>query len=236
MQPFMSLKKKRNLFPLMPTSLIRIQPNLVSSQLQVKMTETKQESFPVPLGMLHQTLPSQKRRHPTEYIQSRMVLTGSRNPKAFSSFGPPHSQARMECKTCLVLKHNCLPRAQRLKFFLRPSKISWPHPISPGDRHNRHALVCSPVDGSTSEPGGPSALSQIASSSEQPASAHPNEPGLTQTLKVTSPDDSLIPAGAQRSAGPVDPVSEALVKFLIPPHLPYASRCLNSDVSTLKHR
>jgi len=109
-------KKKINLFPLMPARFVHMQPDIISAQLQIKVPETKQESFSVPLDVPHHAHPSQKRRHPTENIQSGTMLAGGRKAKPFSSFGPAHSQPGMEAKARLIFKHHRLAKPQIFEF------------------------------------------------------------------------------------------------------------------------
>lgn len=236
LQSLMTLDEKIHLDSLMPARFIDIQPDFISPQPQVKLSQAKQESFSVSLNMPHQTLPSQKRRHPAKNIQPGAVLTGCRYPQTFSSFSPPYSQPRMERKARLVLKHHGFLRAQRLKFFLTPSKISSLPAILPEDTHNWHASVDIPIDASTSGPGGPSSLFQIAASNGPQASARPNGPDLIQTPGETSPDRSPRPSRPRPSDARAGRAAVALSKPPIHARLPYASRGSGSGVSALRYR
>lgn len=236
LESLMTLDKKINLVSLMQASLVNIQPDLISSQSQVKLSQAKQESLSIPLDMPHHTLPSQKRRHPAKDIQPGAVLTGCRYPKSFSSFRPAHSQPRMERKTRLVLKEDGFLRAQRLKFFLTTSKISSPPAISPEDKHSWRASAGIPIDASTSGPDGPSSLFQIAASNGRRASARPNGLGLARTPEETSQDHSLRFSGLRPSTARADRAVPAILKLSILARLPGASRGSGFGVLVLRYR
>lgn len=178
----------------MPASLIYIQPNGIALQTPIKMSQSFNESLTItPFGVNH-PMPTQQRSYPSRKVQTFPMLAGSGHSQPLANASPTATQARMQGKTCLVLKDHCLLKTQGLKFFLKPSETAWSHPHELEDRHNWLASTGTPVDASSAELALPLALGQTAALGAPPRSVRPNAYGLNQTL----PDSSL--SGRQASS------------------------------------
>ena len=170
----------------MPASLIYIQPNGIALQTPIKMSQSSNKSLTItPFGLNH-SIPTQQRSHPPRKVQTFPMLAGGGHPQPLANASPTATQARMQGKTCLVLKDHCLLRTQGLKFFLKPSETAWSHPHELEDRHSRLASTGTPADASSAEPASPLALGQTAALGAPPRSVRPNAHGLNQILPGSS--------------------------------------------------
>jgi hypothetical protein len=171
----------------MPTSLIHIQPDGIALQTPGKMSQSLNKSLTITPFGLNRPLPTQQRSYPSRKVQTFPMLAGSGHPQPLANPSPTTTQARMEGKTCLVLKDHCLLRTQGLKFFLKPSETAWSHPRELEDRHSRLASTGTQVGASSAELVSPLALGQTAVLGAPPRWVRPNAHGLNRTL----PDSSL---------------------------------------------
>lgn len=196
----------------MPTSLICIQPDGVALQTPIKMSQNFNKSLTVPAFGLNHPIPTQQRSHPSRKVQTFPMLAGSGYPQPLANASPTATQARMQSKTCLVLKDHCFLRTQGLKFFLKPCETAWFPPHELEDRHSRLASTGTPVDASSAELVSPLALGQTAALDVSPRWVHPNEHGLNRTLPGSFLSWRQAPSACWRlteSAGPTEFVAEA---------------------------
>lgn len=191
MNPSMVLQKKPDLFSFMPFSPIHIEVDSKSTELFQHMLQHLQESLMIAVRGAYQAFPSQQWRHPTGHIEPLLVLAGSRNFESLTFLSPASSQAGMQAKASLILKHNGFILLQAAEFFLTPDENGGRVLSEPEDKHSRLFSGYNP-DGVTSiVPGGLSNLSQTAVSSEPPESDHPSQLLPDQTPKAVFPDVPL---------------------------------------------
>lgn len=182
-QAYVRFDKDSDFLSRVPLGSVHIQPDRIPLEAP---TETPQEPFSVSSRQPHQAPWTQQRGHPAQHIEPLAMLTGGGNPKPLALLGPPHSQTGMQGETGFVLKNNGLLRTQRPELFLTPcGTFSLLRP-SPEDTNNWPASGDTPVDASSTEPDGPSALSQTDASGEPPAWDHPSGLDLAPTPKATS--------------------------------------------------
>jgi hypothetical protein len=174
-------------------------------QTPIKMPQGLNKSLTItPLGLNH-PMPTQQRSYPSRKVQTFPMLAGSGYPQSLANAGPTTTQARMQSKPCLILKNHCLLRTQGLEFFLKPSETACSHPRELEDRHNRLASTDTPADASIAELASPLALSQTTASGVPPQWAHPNAPGLNQTLLGSSLSERQAPSACWTLADSADP-------------------------------
>jgi hypothetical protein len=218
----------------MPAGLIHIQPDGVALQTPIKMSQNINKSLTItPFGLNH-PIPTQQRSHPSRKVQTFPMLAGSGHPQPLANASPTATQARMQAKTCLVLKDHCLLRTQDLKFFLKPSETAWPPPSELEDRHSRLASTDTPADASSAELASPLALGQTAALGAPPRWARPNAHGLNRTLPGSFPSERQAPSACRtltESAGPTDFEAEAQ-----PTHLGSRNESSGSSSSELSPR
>jgi len=178
----------------MPAGLIHIQPDGVALQTPIKMSQNLDKSLTITPFSLNYPIPTQQRSHPSRKVQTFPMLACGGHPQPLANASPTPTQARMQGKTCLVLKDHCFLRTQGLKFFLKPSETVWSHPREPEDRHSRLASTGTPVDASSAELASPLALGQTAALGGPPRWARPNEHGLNRTLPGSSLSDRQAPS------------------------------------------
>jgi hypothetical protein len=85
-----------NFFPLMPSSAVYKQPDLVTLESTVELTEASKESFSVSLRAPQHSHLSQQRCNPAKYIQSLSMLAGGQDPQPLADF--PHPLPRRGCR------------------------------------------------------------------------------------------------------------------------------------------
>ena len=150
---------------------------------------------------------TQQRSYPSRKVQTFPMLAGSGHPQPLANASPTATQARMQGKTCLVLKDHCFLRTQDLKFFLKPSETAWSHPRELEDRYSWLASTGTPTDASSAELASPLALGQTVALGASPRWARPNEYGLNRTLPGSSPSETQAPSACWTlivSAGPTE--------------------------------
>jgi hypothetical protein len=196
----------------MPASLIHIQPDGIALQTPIKMSQSLNKSLTItPFGLNH-PMPTQQRSHPSRKVQTFPMLAGSGHPQPLANVSPTATQARMQGKTCLVLKDHCLLRTQGLKFFLKPSETAWSHPSELEDSYSRLASTGIPVDASSAELVSPLASGQTAALGAPPRWARPNEHGLNRTLPGSFLSERQAPSACRtltELAGPTEFEAEA---------------------------
>jgi hypothetical protein len=196
----------------MPTSLIHIQPDGVALQTPIKMPQNFNKSLTIPPFGLNHPIPTQQRSHPSRKVQTHPMLAGSGHPQPLANAGPTATQARMQGKTCLVLKDHCFLTSQSLKFFLKPSEIARSHLCELEDRHSWLVSTGTPVDASSAELVSLLALGQNAALDGPPRWVRPNEHGLNRTLLAPFLSERQVPSACWRlteSAGQTEFVAEA---------------------------
>jgi hypothetical protein len=196
----------------MPTSLIHIQPDGVASQTPIKMFQNFNKSLTIPPFGLNHPIPTQQRSHPSRKVQTYPMLAGSGHPQPLANASPTAPQARMQGKTCLVLKNHCFLRTQDLKFFLKPSETARSHPRELEDKHSWLASTGTLTDASSAELVSPLALAQTAALDVSPRWVRPNEHGLNRTRPGSFLSEKQVPSACRRlteSAGPNEFVAEA---------------------------
>jgi len=187
----------------MPTSAIDIQPHPIPPQSTNQMSEHHHESRAVPVGRSHQTVPSQKWRHPPREVEPFVMLAGCGNPKTLPLGSPPPSQARMQGEARLILKDDGLAPAQRLEFFLTDAGTARHPPSAPAGTHGWPASGETPTGASTSALAAPSSRCQTPASSAPPAWAHPTAREAAQRPGASAPDAAPVCGGGRESIGPV---------------------------------
>jgi hypothetical protein len=196
----------------MPTSLIYIQPDGVALQTPIKMSQNFNKSLTIPSFGLNHPIPTQQRSHPSRKVQTGPMLARRGDPQPLANADPTATQARMQGKTCLVLKDHCFLRTQGLQFFLKPSEIACSLPRELEDRHSWLASTGTPADASSAELASPLALGQTVSLDAPPQWGHPNAHGLNQTLPDSSLSERQVSSACWRltdSAGPTEFEAEA---------------------------
>ncbi len=196
----------------MPAGLIRIQRDGVALQTPIKMSQNFNKSLTIPPFGLNHPIATQQRSYPSRKVQTFPMLAGSGHPQPLANASPTATQARMQGKTCLVLKDHCFLRTQGLKFFLKPSETAWSHPSELEDRHSWLASTGTPVDASSAELVSPLALGQTAALDVSPRWVRPNEHGLNRTLPGSFLSERQVPSVCWRlteSADPTESVAEA---------------------------
>ena len=183
--------KTINLFPLMPSGPIYIQPYREASQMATKMLQTGQESFSVSMRPSDHPPSAQQRSHPSKQIQTLAMLARRRNPQPASSLCPSYPQTRVQGKPRFVFKNDGFFRSQRLDFFLRFVQIPWPLHFVLGGKCTQRVSSDTPIGASKTEPDEPLTLSRSVFSGERPRSDRPTEPDLVQILMETFP--SVLP-------------------------------------------
>jgi hypothetical protein len=196
----------------MPASLIYIKPDGVASQTPIKMSQSLNKSLTItPFGLNH-SIPTQQRSHPSRKVQTFPMLACSGHPQPLANACPTATQARMQGKTCLVLKDHCFLRTQGLKFFLKPCETAWSHPRELEDRHSQLASTGTLTDASSAELASPLTLGQIAALGAPPPWARPNEHGLNRTLPGSFLNERQAPSACwtlTETAGPIEFEAEA---------------------------
>ena len=196
----------------MPAGLIHIQPDGVTLQTPIKMSQNLDKSMTItPFGLNH-PIPTQQRNHPSRKVQTFPMLAGSGHPQPLANTSPTATQARMQGKTCLVLKDHCFLRTQGVKFFLKPSETAWSPSRELEDRHSRLASTGTLADASSAELASPLALGQTAALGAPPRWARPNEHGLNQTLPGSFLNERQAPSACwtlTESGGPTESEAEA---------------------------
>ena len=235
-QTFMSFEESPDFFSLVPTGSIDIQPNRVTSELAIEMSQTLQKSLPIAFGNTDHPLTSQQGSYPAKYIQPFAVLTGRGDSQSLSSFSPTSTCTGMQTKSRFILKNQRFPRPQTIEFFLKLFGIS-EHPWhGPVNTNNYPASLYTQADVANVGLGEFLSLSQADALNAQPTSAHPNELDSTQTPTATSLNLSLISFGYLLFIH-YAALSQALtLMLLILARLPHASIDLNSAASNLKRR
>ena len=232
----MLLKKFLYRFALMPTCTVNIQPDGISPQPLVKMSQNLEESISVTSLCLNHTHTTQKWGYPSRNIQTLLMLAGGRNLQPLSNASPYPPQTRMKGKTTFILKNNGFFLSQRFKFFLKPCKIALHLQPLLAYTHDWHALTYTPTGASSSGLDELSALHQTAVASGSSGWGHPSERDLTQTSAGTDPNVflptlqfwDLAAQGVLASVWALWPLSR--------PYLLLASNGLSSYGSDLKHR
>jgi hypothetical protein len=196
----------------MPAGLIHIQPDGVALQTPIKVSQDLDKSLTItPFGLNH-PIPTQQGSHPSRKVQTFPMLAGRGHPQPLADASPTTTQARMQGKTCLVLKDHGFLGTQGLKFFLKPSETAWSAPRELEDRHSRLASTGIPADASSAELASPLALDQTAALGAPPRWAHPNEHGLNRTLRGSFLSERQAPSACwtlTESAGPTEFEAEA---------------------------
>lgn len=230
------LEKRLDFFSLVPTGPIDIQPNRITSELSIEMSQTLQKSLSVAFGNIDHSLAPQQGSHPAKDIQPFAVLTGRWNSQPLSSFSPASTRTGMQAKASFILEDDGFPGLQTTEFFLKSYGIS-EHPwLEPVNTNNYPVSPYIPVDASNVGLGEALSLSQTDALNEPLMWAHPNEPDSAQTLTATSLNLSLFSYGYLLLIH-YAALSQALtVMLLILLRLPYASIDLNSVASNLKRR
>ena len=236
MQPPMGSNKQIDFFSLMPLGSVHVEMNRVTPKTSVKMFQTFNESFPVALRRSDHPSSPQQRSHPSKQIKPLAVLTGSRDAQSLSDLRPTKPKARMQSKTCFILKDYGLSRPKRSQFFLGCGEISSPLRLATEDTYTPLALIGTPIGASTVAPAGPSALFQNTASCESPAWGHPTSPDSTRTLKGLSQDDFLIPYAPLGSVEQDGLVASGFPALPVLDHLPDESIDSNSAGLCPGHR
>jgi hypothetical protein len=220
-----------NLFPLMPTGAIYKEPDLVTLKSTIELAEASKESFSVSLRAPQHSDPPQQRGNPSKDVQSLVMLAGSQDPKPLADFSPPSTKTWMQGKTCFIFKDDGLFRFQRPEFFLTCGETSWHPRRAPVNTRTLLASSGTPTDASTTEPGVPSDVFQIDSSSGLLRSDHPSEPDSDHIPGVTSPNALPTPGALARSTELAARVALPVLGIPGLVHLPCASIYSSSDVS-----
>jgi len=221
--------KTINLFPLMPSGPIYIQPYREASQMATKMLQTGQESFSVSMRPSDHPPSAQQRSHPSKQIQTLAMLARRRNPQPASSLCPSYPQTRVQGKPRFVFKNDGFLRSQMSEFFLTPDESVWHLRSLPEDTYTLPASVDTLTGASRTEPDEPSGLSRTDASDGPRAWDRPigragarmpqeTSPGLLLTVFAPSASGAAGALVASRAPGP-----------LPPDRLPGASRDSNSD-------
>lgn len=196
----------------MPAGLIHIQPDGVALQTPIKMSQNLDKSLTITPFVMNHPIPTRQGSHPSRKVQTCSMLAGSGHPQPLANASPTATQARMQGKTCLVLKDHCFFGTQGLKFFLKPSETAWSPPCELEDRHSRLASTGTPADASSAEPASPLALGQTAALGTPPRWVRPNAHGLNRTLPGSSLSERQAPSACwtlTESAGPTEFEAEA---------------------------
>jgi hypothetical protein len=221
MKPSMSLKKKLNGLPTMPSGPIHIQPDRIPFEPSVEIFQTAHKPLSVPSRPSHKAIATQKRRYPPEDIQPLAMLARGRDLEPVSFSCPSHPYARMEGEARFILKHDRFPGAQSLQFFLKPDETS-SHPLFvPEVTNNSLVSAGTPIDASAPGPDVPSALFRTAASSVPPAWDRPIVRDSARTSKGTSP--SVIAMCAESSAS--DEQGDRVSWGVRMPSTPFRSPC-----------
>jgi len=229
MKAGMRLYKEIDLFPLMPSGPVYIEPDREASQVAAKMFQTSKESFPVSVRPSDHPPSAQKRGNPSKEIQPLAMLARRRNLKPSSPFCPSYPQTRVQRKPRFILKDDGFLRAQRSEFFLTPYESAWPLRSSPEDTYSLPASVDSLTGASRTEPDEPSGLSRTDASDAPQGWGRPIGPDGARMPREISPDP--LPAAfaplASSAAGAL--VASRAPGPLPPDRLPGAPRDSSSD-------
>ena len=228
-QTFMSLNKKIDFLPSMPSCPIHIKPDGMPLEPAIHLFQRVKEPFPVSLRPSHQALTPEQGSHPAKEVKALMMLASRRDPKPLAGPGPAHAQTRMKRKSGFILKNNGFSRTQRLDFFLRPDQTAWPLRFVLEGKCSQPASSGNPTGASKIGPGEPSKLSQNAASGEPPRSGHPIGLGLIHTRLEVFPDVLPVRGASWKSNGLDGPVFSPVLKTLAPVRSLCASRDSNFD-------
>jgi len=215
-----------------PWRSIDIDPDFETFEPVAYMSENIKKALTIPFGSPNHPPSAQKRSDPARKIQTLAMLACCRNLKGLSPFCPSSPQARMEAKTCLVLKDDGLLGLKVSEFFLTTDETAWHLPNGPEGKHSWHASSDNPTDASTFGLVEPSGLSQSISSNGQPALDHPIQHETSQTPEDSSLDDPPARAQAPRSAvqdGQAEGSVEETRYLLGSPHGPIDSSSCGLD-------
>jgi len=225
----MGVYKEINLFPLMPSGPVYIEPDGKASQAATKMLQARKKSFPVSTGRSDHSPSAQKRSHPSKEIQPLAVLTGRRNPQPCSFLCPSYAQTRVQRKSRFVLKDDRFLRAQSSEFFLRPDGSVWLLRSSPEDTYSLPASVDSLTGASRTGPDAPSGLSRTDASDAPRGWDRPIGHDGGQMLKGICPGPLPAASGPLASSVPGALAASPAPKPLSRDRLLGASRDSSSD-------
>lgn len=221
--------KEVNLFSLMPSGPIHIQPDGEASQVATEMFQASNKSFPVSTRRPDHSPSAQKRSDPSKQVQSLAMLTRRRNPQASSPLCPPYPQTRVQGKACFVLKDDGFLRAQISEFFLTPDGSASLLRSSPEDTYSLPASVGILTGASRTAPDEPSGLSRTDASDGPRGWGRPIGPSGAQMLQETSLDLPLTAFAPLASNVAGVPTASRAPKPLFHDRLPDASRDSSSD-------
>lgn len=221
--------KEINLFPLMPSCSVHIEPDRKASELATQMLQASKKPFSVSVGPSDHSPSAQQRSDPSKQIQPLAMLARRRNPQPSSPLCPSYPQTRVERKPRFVLKDDGFLRAQSSEFFLTSDESAWPLRSWPGDTYSLPASVDSLTGASRTEPDEPSGLSQTDASDGPRGWGRPIGPDGARMPREISPGP-LPAAFAPLASGAADaPVASRAPGPLPPDCLPGASRDSSSD-------
>jgi hypothetical protein len=113
-----------DLFSLVPWRSIGVNPDFEPFESMAYMSENIKKALTIPCDGPNHPPSAQKRSDPARKIQTLAMLACCGNLKRLSPFCPSSAQARMEAKTCLVLKDNGLSGPKVSEFFLTTDEIA----------------------------------------------------------------------------------------------------------------
>ena len=232
----MGVYKEINLFPLMPSGPVYIEPDGKASQAATKMLQARKKSFPVSTRRSDHSPSAQKRSHPSKEIQPLAVLTGRRNPQPCSFLCPSYAQTRVQRKSRFVLKNDGFLRAQFPEFFLTPDETAWPLHSWPGDTYSLPASVDTLTGASRTEPDEPSGLSQTDASDGPRGWDHPIGPDGARMPREISPGPLPTAFAPLASSAAAAPAVSRVPGPLSLDRLPGASRDSSSDALSRARR
>lgn len=235
-QSSMGLKKRVNGRTPMPLGSVDIQPDDGASEFRINMPQIFHESFCVPFGDTNHPPTPKPGSHPTEDIEPLPMLTGGGNTQSLAPLSPASAHTRMQRKTRFVFKDDDFLGTETTQFFLKPDGTS-EHPwLWLANMNRLPASEYIPADASTVGLAVPLSVPQTGVSDEPLTSAHPIEPGLSQTPTAISLNLSLPAYAHLLLIGYAVHSLASILRILTLVYLLPASSDLDSDASILIHR